>query len=269
VAEDLAPKDGATEAKQAPRAPTTPSSHVFRFGLAYILLAMIVGVAVGLAIVLYSRPGAGEGVAWSRWEPTAEGGTRIQEIANHVARRYRLPNRDPLVAVYARSPTTERGDIRAIAVSSPVVRTSQDVSLFNTETNLIFNLCGEGDNCEVVGSPASEARGALLRREALELALYAFKYVEDVKSIVTFMPPRQGTQTRYALFFDRDQVAEFLDRPLARTLVQPSILVVGQRPADLPLVDELTLRRYYRSELRQTPDGSMLLLLDPAVLGAF
>ncbi len=40
-----------------------------------------------------------------------------------------------------------------------------------------YILCGLGANCSIKGGKASTARHALLRREALELALYTFKYV--------------------------------------------------------------------------------------------
>ena len=40
----------------------------------------------------------------------------------------------------------------------------------------------------------SEARHALLRREALELALYTFKYVDGVDSVSVFLPPRPDGQ---------------------------------------------------------------------------
>ena len=38
-------------------------------------------------------------------------------------------------------------------------------------------------------SKPSKARHRLLRREALELALYSFRYLPDVTMVVTLMPP--------------------------------------------------------------------------------
>ena len=61
-----------------------------RFGLAYFVLAVVVGAAVGTTIVLAGRSGSDGKQAWSRWRPTGDDAARTLQIAQHVSRRYRL-----------------------------------------------------------------------------------------------------------------------------------------------------------------------------------
>jgi len=65
----------------ARRADDQPA-YRFRFGFAYLLLAGVLGVAAGTAILLAGRPEGQSKAPWSEWEPTAnQGGARIQQIA--------------------------------------------------------------------------------------------------------------------------------------------------------------------------------------------
>ena len=56
-------------------------------------------------------------------------------------------------------------------------------------TTAVFNLCGLGSNCAIAGGTPSTDRLLLLRREALELALYTFRYVHNVDNVVSILPP--------------------------------------------------------------------------------
>ena len=47
--------------------------------------------------------------------------------------------------------------------------------------------------CSIASGQATEPRGRLVRREALEVALYTFKFVPSINSIVAFMPPPPGS----------------------------------------------------------------------------
>ena len=51
------------------------------------------------------------------------------------------------------------------------------------------------ESCSIAEGKASEARHALLRREALELSLYTFKSDSDVNSVTVFLPPRPDGQS--------------------------------------------------------------------------
>ena len=61
-------------------------------------------------------------------------------------------------------------------------------------------------------------RGRLVRREALEVALYTFKFVPSVDSIVAFMPPPPGQTTTTLLFLQKSNLKDQLSQPLNKTL---------------------------------------------------
>ena len=53
-----------------------------------------------------------------------------------------------------------------------------------------YELCGLGKNCSITeGKPTTRA-AQLLRREALELALYSFRYFDGIDSTLVLLPPR-------------------------------------------------------------------------------
>src|SRR5205823_2550110 len=72
---------------------------------------------------------------------------------------------------------------------------SSAVSLLGGNT-IAYNLCGiGGKNCAIgVGTPSTN-RLLLLRREALELALYTFKYISSANNVVAILPPGHTQQT--------------------------------------------------------------------------
>ena len=82
----------------------------------------------------------------------------------------------------------------------------------------MFNFCGLGVRCSIVGGKATSTRGRLVRREALEVALYTFKFVPGVDSIIAFMPPPPGQGATSVLFLRKENFKDALDRPLAETL---------------------------------------------------
>jgi hypothetical protein len=245
----------------------------FRFGIAYLVLAAVRGVAVGTTGVLYDRGGTTTGPAWSQWQPSATAdGERIRQIANYVSRRYRLDEERQLVAIVPDAPSIQNGDtriaIRGVAVRAPLVRSEEDFKFVDTDDGLMYILCGGGTSCSIAGRATNE-RGQLVRREALELALYTFKYVDGVDSIIAFPPPPAGSEATHALFFQRSDFREQLERPLHETLapvrrLDPTSL--GQLEGGL--VDRLTLPHFFRAQPTAAPDGSAILVLDPAVLGS-
>ena len=99
-----------------------------------------------------------------------------------------------------RSPDTSRGQREE--GDFDVVRRRQPRSA--------YRLCGSGDNCSIAIGTPSPSELQLLRREALELSLYTFKYVKDVDSVVVFLPPPPPSanaeqQTSGTLFLRRER----------------------------------------------------------------
>ena len=57
-----------------------------------------------------------------------------------------------------------------------------------------YTLGGIGDQGKLTDSKPGKARHRLLRREALELALYSFRYLPEVSMVVTLLPPASGKE---------------------------------------------------------------------------
>jgi hypothetical protein len=247
-------------------------AHRFRFGVAYLVLAAVVGGAVGTFILLLGRPETAT-VEWSTWKPAANGGFRIQEIAEHVGQRYRLDNGRQLLVAIPGAPSIADGENRVpvsgVAKQAPIVRSRADLSFTPMQNGLMYLLCGGGSpRCSLPGQSSNE-RGRLVRRQALELALFTFKYVDGIESILTFMPPASGSEDTHALFLQRSDLAAQLARPLTHTLrARPSIRPGDIDPIEGVVVDRLTLPHLFSTEPTQLQDGSVILVLDPAALSS-
>jgi hypothetical protein len=247
-------------------------AHRFRFGLAYLVLATVVGAAVGTFILLLGRPEKAN-VAWSTWEPEAKGGFRIQEIADHVGQRYLMGDGRQILVAIPGPPSIADGETRVpvsgVAKRAPIVRSRADFAFTPMGNGLMYLLCGGGTpRCSLPGQATNE-RGRMVRREALELALYTFKYVDGIESILTFMPPASGSQDTHALFFQRSDLAAQLARPLTNTLRARPIFRPGDvDPIEGVVVDRLTLPHLFRTQPTQAQDGSVILVLDPAALSS-
>lgn len=282
MADDLKPPASASAESQAIMPPLVvgalgsggrqreqPPAHRFRFGFAYLALAAVMGAAVGTFVLLMDRP-PDKVVLWSSWQPSATGAFRISEIASHVGAKYRLDNgRQLLVAIPDAPSIMDSGNkisVSGVARRAPIIRNQDDLAYTSLQNGLMYLLCGDASRCALTGR-ASQARGRLVRREALELALYTFKYVEGVESILTFMPPATGMTSTTALFYRRADLAAQLARPVGDTLAaRPRLRARDLSPIEGGIVDSLTLPYLFRTEPTQGQDGSVLLLLDPAAL---
>jgi hypothetical protein len=249
-----------------------------RFVWIYVLLAVVAGAGVAAFVVLLAKPDAAPAAKWSSWEPTGSDDAKARQVAAHVATHYRFKNGQQIVTALVGPPRVSAGGdtgdlpVRAIAIR-PDISSGQadanDIDIVDTGSSLLFILCGLGQNCSITSGKASEDRHALLRREALELSLYTFKYLPHVDSITVFLPPRPDGQTSpTAVFFKRSQLKEELKRPLTRTLVARTPQIGQMKGADLANVNRLTRPNLYQYEYAQAQDGSAILVLDPVPLGA-
>jgi hypothetical protein len=248
-----------------------------RFGLIYVALAVLAGIGVGALVVLLAKPEAAPDPVWSVWKPDGSSDARVKQIADHVAGRYRLSSGDQIAVALAGPPTVAAGGtegqgnipVRAIAVrpdTSTGKAEEDDIEIINAGTSLQYVLCGLGQNCSITAGKPSEARHALLRRQALELALYTFKYVDGVDTITVFLPPRpDGAAPPNAVFLKRSDVAPELKRPLTKTLA-PTAPGIGSMPQhELSAVNRITRPHLYGYEYTQAQDGSAVLVLNPIV----
>ena len=239
---------------------------VGRFRLAYALLAVLLGAAVGALIVLAGRVDGGDGgAAWSSWQPQGSGTEQAKAIAEYVQPRYRLANGGQLVAIIAGEPTVQ-GPGQMVPVNYFAIQRGSardDIAVLRADDAIAYQLCGLGARCAIrQGRPTAE-RGRLLRREALELALYTFKYVDGVDSVVAYLPPRPGAATpSFALFFRKDDFEHLLERPLHQTLPPRDRLDPGDlTQAEGEFIDRLVDAHVFQYTFQQAPDGSAVLYL--------
>jgi len=219
-----------------------------RFAVAYLVLGAAVGAALGALIVLVERPGPQPPPPWSAWQPQASNETlRLQQIADHVGNEYTLPSGDPLTSVRIGGPATGK-NLKAILIpTKPKPTTLADFDRFDESKSAIFLLCGLGGNCKISEGEPSAARGAVVRREALELALYTMRYNKAIDNVLVFVPPGPGQKKiTSTLFFHRSDLSSRLSHPLRTTLPhaapQPDTFASSEKKT----VDELTGSALYK-----------------------
>jgi hypothetical protein len=246
-----------------------------RFGFAYLLLAALLGAAVGLFVVFVSDGGHGGGKQWSAWKPNADGVQRFDEIAKNVQREYTLSSGRQLVGVLSTPPVVQGQEtpvpLRAVAVRTGLAgETPDDASFYGAGDAWAYVLCGFGTSCAIPEGKPSTERYDLLRREALELALYTFKYNSGIQSVLAYMPPAKnanasGTTTSSVIFLRRSDLKQALDQPLRTTLPPPKTnLKPGQMSAaDLARVRRFTDSHVFNYQFQQLADGTAIVVLDP------
>jgi hypothetical protein len=245
-----------------------------RFALLYLLLAMAAGAAIGAFVVLVERDSPAPAPPWSEFEPVGSAERRAAQIGDRVSDPYRLPSGDPLAPVtYAGPPTIAGPDgsplqVRAIAVQSEATAsTVEDVNTHAAASSIQFLLCGLGPACSISEGQPTVERLALLRREALELALYSFKYIEGVETVLVLLPATQPDgQGALAVFLERDDLKAALEQPLSKTLPAPFVPGIGEMAAgEKQTVDRLTRSHLFAARPLQAQDGSFVMVLVPAL----
>ena len=248
-----------------------------RFAAFYVALAIVAGAGVGALLVLVGRGSPAPAPAWSAWEPTGSVERRSAQIADHVGDQYRLPSGKALVAItYAGPPTVTGPDGSSFRVPAIAVRPdttagraeADDINTLNAANTVMYTLCGLGEACSIPEGKPTADRGQLLRREALELALYSFRYLDGIDSTLVLLPPRADGQAATAVFIERRDVRTQLDRPLDQTLTAPLTPGVGEIQADeQSVIDRSTRSRIYQYSYLQAQDGSPVMVLTPALSG--
>ena len=276
---------------------SSPHSHKF-------LLATggLIGIAIGalaLAIaVLANGSTTTSTVAWSNWKPLENGTLGAREIADRIAPTYRISAVDQLdvitvvnlanaTAASATTSATGSATNGGLQVAVQFNPSSSQVSLLSGNT-IAFNMCGVGGkNCAIGIGQASTDRLLLLRREALELALYTFKYIGGVQNVVAILPPGHTQQPSaltskppasnaptttkpvdIAVLFQRDELKPWLSQPLSHTFPEqfpPTVpdLPLWRNTEEAGLVDQITAHGLFSEHLVQAQDGSNLIVLNP------
>jgi hypothetical protein len=251
---------------------------------------MLLGIALGaiaVAVVVLSdhtsktRPSGSQ--AWSEWSPSASGSTGVQEIADYIAPFYRLSTAQqldvvtPLALTSETSAGTTTGHGLTIAVETGGSSSSESLSLL-TGSTVAYNICGLGaSHCDLAGTPSTN-RMLLLRREALELALYTLKYISSASNVLVVLPPGRSAAkvgigvtpakpVTVAVLFLRAELKPLLSTPINDTLEEdpPEVaqLAAWSKSDEAGLVDEVTARTLFSEQVEAQQEGGNLLVLTP------
>jgi hypothetical protein len=269
------------------------SPHAPRFRVAIVVLSGLALAAVVAAVAIGSHGrGSSSSAAqqWSLWKPTDSGNQGAREIADYLAPTYRISAANQLdvitvvnlesqaaqqAAAQAQANGTTASAQSGLQVAVRPTLSSSQVRLLGGNT-IAYNLCGIGaKNCAIATGKASSDRLLLLRREALELALYTFKYLSGTDNVLAVLPPghTQTTNTlskqlptsdassstkpvTIAVLFQRQELAPLLDHPL-------DLILPEQEPPTVAEMAKAPARGLFAEQLQQAQDGSSLMVLAP------
>lgn len=292
---------GKTKRRISARA-ASPHSAKFRTVTAVLVGVAVAALAIAVAAFSHGRSHTGSSFKWSQWSPSDSGNQGARDIADYLAPFYRISSVNQLDVVTvvnlessaasqaaqeaAASGTTTPTQSGELQVAVRASATSSNVSLLNGNT-IAYDLCGIGGKaCDIGTGQASANRTLLLRREALELALYTFKYVSGTENVVAVLPPGRtqvvttSTLSKtpptsdassssqaidLAVLFSRQELQPLLNEPLAASLpeeVPPTVAQMASAP-EAGLVEQVTARGLFSESLQQAQDGSSLIVLNP------
>lgn len=204
---------------------------------------------------------------WAPWTPAGSTEAVTAAIVRDIVPQYRLSATGPSLLSIGARPVVASGaswaSFAVIAIHPPGAATPLRAD--STAATWIFRLCGSGADCAIGSGTATILRGRLVRREALELALYTFEYAPAVGAVIVELPPPPASgPSRLLLYFRRTELEKELRRPLAGTLrlaVPP--LPTQPDASEARRIDALTLPEAYTSTVLVLADGRRALLLTP------
>jgi hypothetical protein len=239
------------EAKGAEPAPTTAR---FQFLWGALLAVGLIAVAGVVVVLVAGREEDAPKVAWSAWAPAA--GDPLGQIAEHVGPQYRLADGTQLALITGSQLAYES------QLATPVLADRTGSVSAIPGITVGYTLCGSGPGCTFPGKP-TKTRGLLVRREALELAMYTLHYVQEADNVAVLLPKAKGKKTTTTLFFSRSGLARELAQPVLRTLsaITPTLKDVAASP-DSKLVDALTYPAF-DGHFTTNQTAQLLLVLEP------
>jgi hypothetical protein len=272
--------------EQAPVALThgSQNTHGPRFQFLFGALGALGVAAVILTAAVLSAPAPAPSIPWTSWKLTENGVDPAQQIAERVGPQYKLPNGHELVSVIG-GPQAVGGQPVVVALRSSG---SEPAPL--PSNGVFYQLCGTGPSCSIPGK-ASVQRGLLVRREALELALYTFHYIGEASQVIVTSPPPAPSSKKtgasstvskttstlssastqipsHVFLFRPANLSAELSKPLVATLPAnaPAVSTMDDSPG-AELVNRLTLNATYDSTLTQQESTLVMLLQSPSLGG--
>jgi hypothetical protein len=257
--------------------------HAGRFRWAVVALLALGAASLVAAVVLSASTSrrTTSGGNWSAWQPADGGLAGAQEIADYVAPYYRATPADQLAVITAVNLNNASNPLQ---VAVPATGSAGGGLLpLPSSSTILYNLCGVGSkDCSIGVGTASKYRLLLLRREALELALYTFKYIPGIQSVVAILPPGHTVQActgicakpqekpvvkplDLAIAFDRGELGPWLSHPLRTTLPEELPPTVSQMPTapEAELVSVITAHGLFAEQTEQSQAGSTVIALSP------
>jgi hypothetical protein len=243
-----------------------PAPFRGRFGFLWGALAGTAVCAIAVGVLLgTSAGGNGPPLAknWSSWKPgTSRMVDGAADIAAHVGAEYKLDSGDQLVTV-----SSGRIQLSGTPLGVAVKPRDQELQLLEGD-GLLYVLSGLGPGGVIAGGKASKPRGRLLLREAVELALYSFRYLDDVTMVAVMLPPpsasntgtTQADQTR-AVFYRPGDLLDKLEVPLSRTLPAKIPTPKKMTKAEAAQIDSLTLRNLFLAKIQPLESNLNYLVL--------
>ena len=258
-----------TTAAAEPEAPKLSGerTHGKKFVFLYSTLGAVAALGITAFFLVDHHSNGGNASGWSSWKPTNGSTAQItSQIADHVSHQYHLNSKGTqLLAVVAGPPTVTSGThkitISNIAVQN--VKPGKSIDIVNSGGTWVDNFCGLTPSCAIGNGKATIQRGRLVRREALEVALYTFKFVPSIKAVLAFMPPPPGGGSTL-LYLQRSDLQKQLSEPLSKTLPLNDPPLPSQADnQEAKTIDKLTLPAIYKFQYQQLQDASALLVLNP------
>jgi len=236
------------------------------FVAVYSTLGLILVAAAAAFVILVVKPGHKAPSAWSTWRPATGSVSKMSsEIADHVSHEYRLnAGGGQLVAVVPSKPAVTSGTTN-ISIKAIAIKKAANYEVLESNKSEMYTFCGLGTHCSIATGTPSTDRGRLVRREALEVALYTFKFVPAVNSVIAFMPPAPGATTSDLLFLRKENYKQELSRPLGETLrLREPPLPTQADNLEATTIDALTLPSIFTYQLTALQTGGAALVLNPA-----
>ena len=234
-----------------------------RFGLAYLVLAIGVGAAVGLAIVLISRgtthhapPGA------KGFTPERSGELGARQIGDFVSHEYKLPSGRDMVSVVGQHSSFQNVQMNEDLIQPSDSSSDKDLTLLPLGNGIMYLLCGLGSSCAIDEGKDTSARNVLVEQEAFELTLRTFKTDSAVDTVTALLPPLSGTSLVSVI--RRKDVAPILSKSLSAEIPSRPPYRVG----DVGETAARALNRWFAPNLytyraEGLPDGTTGFILNP------
>jgi hypothetical protein len=256
-------------ADEAESGKSGPTPYRGRFGFMWGALAGIAVCVVALGGVLVASSGSDSGPQlaknWSDWKPnTSRMLAGAEDIAKHVGREYKQDSGDQLATI-----TSGGMDIGGTPLHIAVRPKGGELQVLNGAA-VLYLLNGLATDAATVTGRARKTNERLMMREAVELALYSFRYLDDVTMVGIMLPPRSGAavastdgQQSRMVFFRPGDLLDKLEVPLAKTLSPEPPRPKSLTKEDALKIDSLALRNLFLVQIQQLESQQNYLVLAP------